>query len=70
MKPNSILLMAALIFAIGVPTSWAQPQTSQQAKPKTDRDAEIISAVRAVLDAQKDAWNRGDIEGFMDGYER
>ena len=70
MKPNSILLIAALMFAIGVPTSWAHPQTSQQAKPKTDRDAEIISAVRAVLDAQKDAWNRGDIEGFMDGYER
>ncbi|MGH9902154.1 MAG: YybH family protein [Pyrinomonadaceae bacterium] len=27
-------------------------------------------AVRAVLDGQAAAWNRGDIEGFMDGYER
>lgn len=27
-------------------------------------------AVRAVLAAQQDAWNRGDIEGFMDGYLR
>jgi uncharacterized protein (TIGR02246 family) len=26
--------------------------------------------VRAVLDAQEAAWNRGDIEGFMDGYAR
>jgi len=26
--------------------------------------------VRAVLDAQRDAWNRGDIEGYMDGYAR
>jgi ketosteroid isomerase-like protein len=26
--------------------------------------------VRAVLDAQVAAWNRGDIEGFMDGYAR
>jgi ketosteroid isomerase-like protein len=23
-----------------------------------------------VLDAQRDAWNRGDIEGYMDGYDR
>jgi len=28
------------------------------------------TAIRAVLDAQRDAWNRGDIEGYMDGYDR
>ena len=28
------------------------------------------AAIRAVLDAQVAAWNRGDVEGFMDGYER
>jgi beta-aspartyl-peptidase (threonine type) len=28
------------------------------------------AAVRAVLDAQAAAWNRGDIEGYMDGYAR
>ena len=22
------------------------------------------------MDAQRDAWNRGDIEGYMDGYDR
>jgi ketosteroid isomerase-like protein len=27
-------------------------------------------AVRAVLATQEDAWNRGDIEGFMAGYAR
>src|SRR2546423_6950233 len=27
-------------------------------------------AIRAVLDAQAAAWNRGDIEGYMDGYDR
>ncbi|HEV2762564.1 MAG TPA: nuclear transport factor 2 family protein [Pyrinomonadaceae bacterium] len=26
--------------------------------------------VRAVLDAQAAAWNRGDIEGYMQGYEQ
>ena len=34
------------------------------------RDAKAIAAIRAVLDAQVAAWNRGDIEGFMDGYWR
>lgn len=34
---------------------------------KADKDAR---AIRAVLDAQVAAWNRGDIEAFMDGYER
>ncbi len=33
-------------------------------------NAENETAIRAVLDAQAAAWNRGDIEGYMDGYER
>ena len=39
-------------------------------KPESKREAKIIAAVRAVLDAQRDAWNRGDVEGYMNGYER
>ena len=27
-------------------------------------------AIRAVIEAQRDAWNRGDVDGYMDGYER
>jgi uncharacterized protein (TIGR02246 family) len=33
-------------------------------------DAKSMAAVRAVLDAQAAAWNRGDIEAYMDGYDR
>ena len=33
-------------------------------------DEQVIREVRAVIEAQQVAWNRGDIEGFMDGYER
>src|SRR5262245_26841732 len=33
-------------------------------------DEQAVAAVRAVMEAQQAAWNRGDIEGFMDGYER
>jgi len=38
------------------------------AQPPTRRTP--AAAIRAVLDAQRDAWNRGDIEGYMDGYDR
>jgi len=29
-----------------------------------------VSAIRSVLSAQEAAWNRGDVDGFMDGYAR
>jgi ketosteroid isomerase-like protein len=31
---------------------------------------EAIVQIRSVLRAQQDAWNRGDIDGFMNGYAR
>jgi len=40
-----------------------------QPSPRKDTD-QIARAIRAVMEAQQAAWNRGDIEGFMDGYER
>jgi ketosteroid isomerase-like protein len=33
-------------------------------------DSKPISAIRAVLDSQAAAWNRGDIDGYMQGYDR
>ena len=33
-------------------------------------DTAATTAARAVLAAQKDAWNRGDIDAFMKGYAR
>jgi len=35
-----------------------------------DSNAQIKAAVRDVLVRQQDAWNRGDIDGFMNGYAR
>ena len=40
------------------------------ASAQSIHNAKIEAAVRAVLEAQRDAWNRGDIEGYMDGYAR
>ena len=34
------------------------------------RESRIVAAVRAVLDSQREAWNRGDVAGYMDGYYR
>jgi uncharacterized protein (TIGR02246 family) len=31
---------------------------------------DVIAQIRSVLHGQQDAWNRGDIEGFMNGYAR
>ncbi len=33
-------------------------------------DEQIAQEVREVMEAQQAAWNRGDIESFMEGYDR
>ena len=42
--------------------------TNVSAAPAQTTNA--VAQIRAVLDAQQDAWNRGDIDGFMNGYAR
>jgi uncharacterized protein (TIGR02246 family) len=57
-----------LLFTAAVISGQLQDSAHAQAESK--RDEVTITAVRTVLDAQRDAWNRGDIEGYMDGYAR
>jgi ketosteroid isomerase-like protein len=59
-------LSAALLLVAIVPLAVAIQSSAKPSK----REGTIIAAVRAVLNAQRDAWNRGDVEGYMDGYER
>ena len=40
------------------------------APDKSSYDIKAANAIKAVLDAQAAAWNRGDIEGYMAGYDR
>ena len=35
-----------------------------------EQTADAVTEIRSVLQAQQDAWNRGDIDGFMNGYAR
>jgi len=52
------MVLALVLVAIG---GCATPHALG---PTDDR------AVRDVLETQRDAWNRGDLDGFMAGYER
>src|SRR4030095_15850616 len=36
----------------------------------SNKSGKAEAAIRAVLDAQAAAWNRGDVEAYMDGYDR
>jgi uncharacterized protein (TIGR02246 family) len=51
---SSYILMATKVFG-------APAQTS---------NAFVVAQIRSVLRAQQDAWNRGDLDGFMNGYAR
>jgi ketosteroid isomerase-like protein len=35
-----------------------------------EQTANALAQIRSVLQAQQDAWNRGDIDAFMNGYAR
>ena len=54
-----ILTTTGLLLLLCAIAAFGQTKVSKDTK-----------AIQAVLDAQVAAWNRGDIAGFMDGYER
>lgn len=62
---TTTIALATTMSAMGVNSN-----PPERAASPTGRNAKIIRAVRTVLDAQVAAWNRGDIDGFMDGYMR
>jgi len=59
------MMSAFVALVLAASSSFAQPAKKENAKKTID-----LVAIRAVLDAQAGAWNRGDIEGYMDGYDR
>jgi len=64
MRSQRLLIAIAFIAAITFSSS------SQTAGASNKRAEKPDAAIRAVIEAQRDAWNRGDIDGYMDGYER
>ena len=64
MRSQRLLTAIALI---AVTTSSTGIQIAATPMPP---EAKPGAAIRAVIEAQRDAWNRGDIEGYMAGYAR
>lgn len=61
------VLHAALVVTI---SGFAISGMAQTQKPHNRPEAKATTAIRAVLEAQRVAWNNGDVDGYMDGYER
>lgn len=66
MKLNACHAAVVIFLIAGMASAMGQPTT----KTKSNRSEKTKAAIRDVLEAQRDAWNRGDIEGYMDGYAR
>src|SRR5439155_23985365 len=76
---SGLLLFVLVLFPMGF-ASLALSQTSMRdtrrrpplrhRRARALRKMETPRLIRAVLDAQAAAWNRGDIEGYMNGYDR
>ena len=70
--PGFIRPIALVLFAsVGVFLAWTTI-SSISAAPlgKEQERLRIVAQIRSILSAQQDAWNRGDIDGFMNGYAR
>ena|ERR1041385_398964 len=63
-KNFTTMLMLALFGVIAVARASSAAESTAAGKP----DPAAETAIRAVLDAQAAAWNRGDLPGFMEGY--
>ncbi len=54
----SLLLLGVVVFGF------------QKGAPSSPREDKNVAAVRAVIEAQAAAWNRGDVSGYMEGYAK
>jgi uncharacterized protein (TIGR02246 family) len=59
--------LVAILLLVAITPLSARSQSSPMPHK---REGRIIAAIHAVLDAQRDAWNRGDVADYMDGYAR
>lgn len=64
-RTRARIVAVLAIISLGGGASCASANSSNEQGQKA-----AVAAVRDVIEAQAVAWNRGDIEGFMDGYAR
>lgn len=69
-KRRMLALFMVVILAASAGGAVYALAAHRQTASTNSREARAAAEIRAVLDAQQAAWNRGDIEAFMDGYAR
>ena len=62
-SPKGLTLLRAVVITLCIVIT----ATISAAVEQTEG---AVAQIRSVLRAQQDAWNRGDIDGFMNGYAR
>jgi len=63
-----VVLLCGAMIATAVGGCTIEPATPG-ADPG-DEDPEFLAQIQDILAAQSEAWNRGDLDGFMAAYER
>jgi ketosteroid isomerase-like protein len=64
MKGKHLFTLGSLLALAAVVVGY------QKGAPKSQAEDKTVAAVRAVIDAQVAAWNRGEVAGYMDGYAK
>lgn len=68
---KSMITRSFLARVIVTAALFASLQGALHAAPEiTQRGSKDVAEIRAVMSAQVTAWNRGDVDGFMNGYAR
>ncbi|HST50999.1 MAG TPA: nuclear transport factor 2 family protein [Pyrinomonadaceae bacterium] len=65
MSRKQVFTVAAVVAVAAVVVFGYQKRV-----PKSPGEDRNVAAVRSVIESQAAAWNRGDIEGYMEGYAK
>ncbi|MEJ7618374.1 MAG: nuclear transport factor 2 family protein [Pyrinomonadaceae bacterium] len=68
MKNSCRCLVLAAVALAPVAAAQKAGDGKQMGRAMSKGQPKEIALIRAVLDSQVAAWNRGDVEAFMDGY--
>jgi ketosteroid isomerase-like protein len=64
-------IAVVLFTSAAVVLAWTTISSISAAPLGKEQDrARTVAQIHSILSAQQDAWNRGDIDGFMNGYAR
>ena len=65
--PTMLAFFPSALILFASTSAWSV--LAAPAEKEQDRASAVLQ-IRSVLRAQQDAWNHGDIDGFMNGYAR